>query len=410
MRTRLTPLFAIAMVVGCSPAAVAPAAPTATADPAPATASVTDAAPTTAPTSTASPAVLTADVLTYRGDMSRSGRMPGPGPTGDVGVAWQFEAGAPIGSQAVVGDGIVYVITTRGTLYALDLANGSVRWQADVGASTHSTPSLVGDLILVAAEDGLHAMRIGDGSPLWTTTATGPVNGTPAVVGEIAICRSSAGVAYGVDVESGEVSWSIDVNVAGDTSIAADDGVAIVGLANGVVVALDAMSGAERWRSDTGDGGRIGTPTIDDGRVFVATLDGPNSTGHHLLALDLATGERLWTVASPGDRVAYSPAVADGLAVFGSEDSRLIALDAADGALVWQTAAPGVVEIVTTIAGDVVYSASNGGEAFALDRATGDLLWQVDIQGIPYGVVVTAGRVLVGTSTGLLYAIGQANP
>ena len=336
--------------------------------------------------------------------------MPGPGPTGNVGVAWQFEAGASVGSQVVVSDGIVYFTTERGTLYALDLGTGDMRWQAELGASTYSTPSLIGGLILVASEDGLHALSVVDGSPVWTATATGPVRGTPAVVGELAICRSSAGVAYGVDVASGEVSWSIDLGVAGDTAIAADDGMAIVGLANGVVVALDALSGAERWRSDTGDGGRIGTPTIDDGRVFIATLDGSSSTGHHLLAFDLASGELLWTVASPGDHVAYSPAVADGLAVFGSEDSRLIALDAADGTLVWQTAAPGIVEVVTAISGDRVYSASNGGAAFALDRATGDPLWQVDIEGIPYGVAVTSGRVFVGTSSGLVYAIGQASP
>jgi len=48
------------------------------------------------------------------------------------------------------------------------------------------------------------------------------------------------------------------------------------------------------WRHDTGEGGLQTSPLAVDGRLFGFTPD------MHVIALDGATGERLWTFASPG--------------------------------------------------------------------------------------------------------------
>lgn len=358
--------------------------------------------------STPAGSVPSGDVLTYRGDMSRSGRMPGPGPTGEVGVRWTFQAGAPIGSQVVVIDGVVEAVSVDGVLYGLDLETGALRWRADLGAETHASPTVAGDLVLVGAADGVHAVRATDGLGVWTTSTMGPVVGTPAVVGHLVIAMSTSGIVTALDARTGDTRWSTDLGASDDTSVAAADGVAILGLATGVVVGLDVADGSVLWRSDTGDPARVGTPTIADGRVFIVTLDSQDPTSsHHVAALDLATGRLLWRAASPGGQPAYSPGITVGLAVIGGEAEVITALDVDSGSVAWQVAAPGVVEVVTAVAGDMVYSASNGGVAFALDAATGAEQWQVPIQGVPYGVAVTSGLVLVGTNSGLLYAIGE---
>jgi eukaryotic-like serine/threonine-protein kinase len=356
------------------------------------------------------PAQDVQDVLTYRGDQARSGRFAGPGPVGEVGIRWTFEAGAPIGSQVVVVDDVVEFVSTDGTLHALDLETGALRWQARIGSETHASPSVAGDLVLIGAEDGIHTVRWVDGARAWTATSAGPTRGTPVILDGIAIGVSTSGTAVALDVATGETVWARALPAGADTSVAAADGIVVVGLGNGTAVGLDASDGTERWQTDTLDGARIGTPTIDEGRVFIVTLDSRDPAGdHHVAALDLETGQQLWRTPSPGKRSAYSPAVADGLAIVGSEGQILTAFDVATGEQRWQTAAPGVVEVVSAIAGDTVYSASNGGVAFALDVATGTERWQVPIKGVPYGVAVTGGLVLVGTSSGLLYAIGDTS-
>ena len=97
-----------------------------------------------------------------------------------------------------------------------------------------------------------------------------------------------------------ELAWKRPLG-SGYSGISIADGTLVTAFAAGerdVVVALDPATGEERWRYDLApsyaghDGshdGPISTPAIADGRVFML---GPMG---HLAALDLATGEALWT-------------------------------------------------------------------------------------------------------------------
>lgn len=336
--------------------------------------------------------------------------MPGPGPKGKPVIRWTFEAGAPIGSQVAVVGGVVYLVSTDGVVHAVDLDTGHERWKASIGAETYASPSVVDGLVIIGANDGGHAITVADGSQAWFAPGTGEVRGCPAVAGHVAVFASHAGAATALDTRTGAVLWSHTIGAPDDSSVAAADGVAVLGLQNGVVVALAIVDGTERWRADTGDRARVGTLAIADGRVFVPTLDGGSAGSRHVTTLDLATGDLLWRFASPGDRPAYAPAIADGRAIVEAEDGSVTALDVATGAVLWQSKAPGRVEIVAAVAGGTSYGASNGGVAFAIDATTGIERWQIPIQGVPYGAAVTTGLVLIGTSTGILYAIGGTAP
>jgi len=77
-------------------------------------------------------------------------------------------------------------------------------------------------------------------------------------------------------------------------------------------------------------GGRLTSPVVAAGRVFVATVD-----THTLHALDAETGRSLWTFTA-GGRIDSPPTVYRGLALFGSADGCVYALDATDGRLAWR--------------------------------------------------------------------------
>ena len=97
----------------------------------------------------------------------------------------------------------------------------------------------------------------------------------------------------------------------------------------GTLFALDAASGAEVWRLDTG--ARISSfPAIADGIVVYSDTDGV------IRGVSLSDGTVLWSYAASGSIFATA-ALSDGLVVVGDFVGSVNALSLADGSLVWQT-------------------------------------------------------------------------
>ncbi|MFV2069747.1 MAG: PQQ-binding-like beta-propeller repeat protein, partial [Pirellulales bacterium] len=82
------------------------------------------------------------------------------------------------------------------------------------------------------------------------------------------------------------------------------------------------------WRTELS--GRMSSPVIAAGKVFVAAID-----RHAVHALDAESGRQLWTFTA-GARVDSPPTYYDGLLLFGSRDGWVYALRASDGVLAWQ--------------------------------------------------------------------------
>jgi len=109
------------------------------------------------------------------------------------------------------------------------------------------------------------------------------------------------------------------------------------------------------WEADLG--GKITSPVIADGKVFVAAVD-----SHRIHVLDAATGKPAWSFTA-GGRIDSPPTVARGRAIFGSADGYVYCLRGSDGQLAWRfRAAPqdrrimafGQVESVWPVHGSVL--------------------------------------------------------
>ncbi|MFH1718953.1 MAG: PQQ-binding-like beta-propeller repeat protein, partial [Planctomycetota bacterium] len=82
------------------------------------------------------------------------------------------------------------------------------------------------------------------------------------------------------------------------------------------------------WKADIG--GRLTSPVIAGGKVFVASID-----THTVHVLDAISGKRLWQYTA-GGRVDSPPTIHQGRVFFGSADGHVYCLDASDGALAWR--------------------------------------------------------------------------
>jgi hypothetical protein len=83
-----------------------------------------------------------------------------------------------------------------------------------------------------------------------------------------------------------------------------------------------------RWQVELG--GRITSPTVADGRVFVAIPD-----EHRVEAIDADSPRRAWWFTA-GARVDSPPTVHEGRAVFGCRDGCVYSVRTSDGALAWR--------------------------------------------------------------------------
>ncbi len=360
---------------------------------------------------------IEADVPAYRGNAARDGVMPGPGPIGDPILAWQANLSGPIGTSPVTAGGTVFVAVQDGSLVALDLKSGAQRWTSQVSTTALSTPEVVGGLVVVGTGlDGLQAIDAATGLKRWSVAADGGIPGAPAHAGGLVVFATDRGTVGAVDATTGAMAWtaSADDPVIGSVAIA--DGTVVVStnggdVGHGTLVALDLKTGAQRWRTDVGYFGRVGTPGIAGGRVYDSTgLDTSTPGSHHIVAVDLATGAIDWAFANATDDPVYTPAINGDEAYIPGEDHTLTRVATATGAVDWTFTANGVVEVVPALAGGAVYTASNNDSAFALDRATGKELWSLPIRGIPYGPTVAGGMLLIGTDLGIVYAIGGTLP
>ena len=198
---------------------------------------------------------------------------------------------------------------------------------------------------------------------------------------------------------------------AGSPSVSGD--LLVVGSLEGVVQALDANSGAERW-STTLSSEVISEPAIGDGVVVVRTNDG------RLYGLDAKDGTKRWTydhatVPILSLRGNSSPHIANGVVIAGEDNGRVVALHAADGSPVWeQLIAPGEgrseierlqdVDGVVDVLDGVVYASGYRGQVAALVAETGRPLWSHELSSYT-GVAVAPTQVYVADADSSVWAL-----
>ena len=79
----------------------------------------------------------------YGSGAANSGYVPaGTGPINEVTDRWTFTTGAEVGSSPAVVDGMIYIGSADGNVYALDAADGNVRWTYETDGAVFSSPAM----------------------------------------------------------------------------------------------------------------------------------------------------------------------------------------------------------------------------------------------------------------------------
>jgi outer membrane protein assembly factor BamB len=331
----------------------------------------------------------------FGGDARHSGTFATAAPK-NLEVRWSFATREAIVSSPVVADGVVYVGSADNFLYALDAATGLLKWKFDAHGNVGSSSAVSGGRVFVLSLDGkLYALDAATGAQQWAFATQGERRHT------------WPGINYAAPAtETMPDPWDFFLS-----SPTVHDGVVYFGSGDHHVYAVDAATGALRWKFETGDVVHA-SPAVADGRVYVGSFDA------RFYALDAKSGALLWKFqADASDRthlmvgIPGSATIANGTVYFGCRDANLYALDADSGALRWKYANNGSWVIATpVVVGDwVCFPTSDSLKFEVLDARTGARVYALPTPLYSFSSpAVAEGRAYFGCFDGKLREVDLA--
>ncbi|WP_123619810.1 PQQ-binding-like beta-propeller repeat protein [Halorubrum sp. CSM-61] len=330
-----------------------------------------------------------------RGDHSASKGSPVEAPNGAIVLAddtGRVQSIAPDGSvnwatsisdddrgshgTPAIADGSLYVGTYDGVVSALTLEDGEILWQNKVGGSAAASPTYLDGKLYVAVEHptpsgSVVEMDAETGEIEWRDERpTDHPHSTVAIDRERGrlIFGSNDGNCYAWSFPELDREWTYDTGGEVKLPLAISEGIAVVPSWAGTVTGVDVEDGSMLWEFETeggetskdepsplDTGGVMCAPAVHDGEVYVGSHDG------NAYAIDLQTGEKLWSTPTGGWITGSAVATNDHVLV-GAYDAKLYALDRDDGSVTWTSQGRGDVTSAPAVTDDGIYYAERAPE------------------------------------------------
>ncbi len=346
--------------------------------------------------------VSASDWSMFRNDLRHSGHTSGAAPHSNT-TLWNYTmegSGAP---SPAVADGMVFMCSRSGRVYALDMETGERVWNNTVGGTLDASPAVANDMVFVASGSRIFALDEYTGAQIWNYTFVTGLRSSPAATNGLVFAVDVLGNFRAFNQSTGAVEWSNSAGVGFGllaSSPAVADGMIFIG-ADYSLFALNETNGNQIWAYPIGDRIRWSSPAVDNGMVYVG------AENNRVYCVNEFSGALVWNYPTGGD-VQSSPAVADGVVFVGSYDRNVYALNQTNGALIWEYTTGGPVHSSPAVADGLVFIGSNDDKLYALDQSNGSLVWSYtaggDIQSSP---AIANGLLFVGSHDNKVYAFGS---
>ena len=262
---------------------------------------------------------------------------------------WAVKLDAAIGAfPALSADGVLYCLTNKSTLYALDASSGAIKWQQSLDGAT-------GSAVAIDKAGNVYA-------------------GTSAAI-------------YSFKSNK-EQNWKLEeVNVTEQATFALKDQVLYATLKNGGLVAVDMTNGTKKWTYPTTKGDAYFPIADKNGNVYFTEKG--SQTVHAVNASGSKIGEK-----NVGNNLNYSGGAlsTDGILYIGTQsNNKVLGLDITNGNIVFEETVGQQVMAAVSIGPDRrLYCGTIGSnnigsiKAFAVNKTLATDSWSIrggDIQG-----------------------------
>ena len=299
------------------------------------------------------------------------------------------DPGEKTDTSAVTVAGNTAYVRYNQTLYACDAKTGRTLWSQGAGEAGAKlgeilpAPTASGDEVFAILGDRkLHAFAAASGAPLWPApfASTMPIRTRPVVANGVVYVGADGGWCYALDAATGAIRWKTDLLQKTATPLTADDRARFTSL--GLTLSENVLYISGGW-------------PVDDGALK------PSDVRHEgvIQALDPATGKILWQSA-PREQIGLT--------------GSLILLDS-------------LFRAEPVVAGDRIFMATKMrtidhrdiNVLFALNKLDGKVKWNFqmwgypssfsDYDGVPSAPMVSGDTLYIISGNEMLYAISHAD-
>jgi outer membrane protein assembly factor BamB len=299
-------------------------------------------------------------------------------------TSWKIDL-EPSRSNPVIADGVLYVGSGDGAVYALDPNTGETKWRFQTGENI--PPNAFKSKIFPPGTSVTDIMAAA-ASEMKAQEAQGrrQVDMTPAVVSGSVFVGSEDRSFYAIDAATGQKKWSYEAGSGISFGYAVPAPVVTKGnvyfVSDAGLHAVDALTGKRKWLFETSQKRASNAPVLGDGVILLATGPVPSRspTQGSLYALDPETGNTKWVTNVEGVDIG-GPLTAGDMVLF-SGTSALYAVDAASGKTKWKFDAPTRISGQPMLIAGKAICFNTDKDLFVLDLESGHQLWNLRIEEI----------------------------
>ena len=303
----------------------------------------------------------------YRGDYNLSGNTIAK-LSDTLKLKWSFKTEGDILASPIIGRGKIFIGSSDGNMYSLNIDNGLLCWKFDSGDEIEASALLLNEDIYF-----------------------GNLNGD----------------FFSLGADSGNINWRAKVN--GDIRGSANykynslkkSSVIFVGCYDSKMYAFNSSNGELLWDYKTGNYIN-GAPAVNDDILAFGGCDAK------LHIVNTADGNKVGEIIT-GSYIAASAAILDNYAYLGKYDNNLIKIDLRDKKIIWQFEDDengGPFFSSPAVGKDIVVAGSRDGFLYCLDKETGEKKWSFQtMDEIDSSPVIIVDKVLTASIDGRLYLL-----
>ena len=316
-------------------------------------------------------------------------------------------------TPSIDGD-VIYAASEDGSVVAIDISSGNTLWEIQVEEVITGGVGSGEGLVMIATESAeLIALGQADGAVKWQQAVSSEVLSAPQTNGDIVVAQTVDDKLIALNVDDGEQRWVYEatlptLTLRGSSKPAITADAVIAGFSNGTLVAVSPEDGVYLWeeRVAVPDGeydiDRVidvdGDLLLDSGRVFAASYQG------NLMAMELKTGRIVWAMEASSY---HGMAQGFGNIYYCDDKSQVFAIKDNSENIVWDNSDLLNRQITApTAVGNYVAVADYEGFVHLISQIDGRIVGRVhaDKDGVRANLLASNGRLYVYGNSGRLTA------
>lgn len=236
--------------------------------------------------------------------------------------------GAIVGNLVIIED-TLYVGSSDGKVYALDVVSGNEKWQFQTGGKIWTSPAIKNGVVYIGSHgDKIHALSCQDGSLLWEIELPAAIASSPVASGNKVFFGTFDHYLYAVDSANGKEKWKFKGENWFWASPVVKNNIVYAGCLDHTIYALDAGTGKVLWQF-VADDPIVSTPVlVDNSLVAVSELG-------EMYVLDADSGV-LNRIVSIGYSVLAPIHAEEGVVYIHARDHSIYCVDVKSGQIAWK--------------------------------------------------------------------------